>query len=218
MPPPGVVGVGNNMTRQLILTLLVAALLAPFASAQTGVSTASASMEFGDHETVDHQITVPGRLSYTADVLSARLRMSGIPVEYHVVDAPEWATVVIHPQRDVIPVDGAVNGATFYADRRFHLDIVLSPDAPVGQAAKIVVEAIVDGSTFAPYAYASAETLLVAAEPCHETAAEPEESVVLQTAAPPTMTAAGVSPLAIAGGALASLGVIGLAVRALRRK
>ena len=199
-----------------ILGLAVVALaLASAAQAQVVQQTATSTLEVKPLETgVAHgSVTVlPGRLTYTSDAISPYTSLSGIPVYYRVVEVPAWATVVVSPSHDVIPVDAPPHGVTWTAARSLQLQVLLSPDAPAGAVGQVTVEAITDGSGLAGETQVRSTFALPVAseEACHHPeAAQPTTDdaadVTLQSAATSPATA---TPIAAIGvGAVAALGV-----------
>ena len=212
-------------TLTLFLLALVTLALAAPAQAQVVHQTASSTLELKPLDgSVPHggATLAQGRLTYTSDAITPYTSLSGISVQYQIVDGPAWATVIVSPSQDVIPVHDTPHGVTWTATRMLQIQIILSADAPAGAVGQIVVEAVTQPSGFAGDTVSRAALAVVVApdDACHHPesvmAAEGEATdVTLQSAAsaPAPATA---TPIAAVG--LGALAAVGIALYARKRK
>lgn len=137
--------------RTILLLLALAGLaLASPASAQ-GIGQAAGILTITPPK-VDLREGIPllvdGVIEFRGDAYHA-LNMQGVPVEYKVTIAPEWAAVTVSPANDVISLN--VNGPQVTGARPLVVSILLSDQALIGDVGTVEVTA-----TFRPQAPGSA--------------------------------------------------------------
>lgn len=117
-----------------LLALLVAS---PFASAQASLVL---TLDPLDEPLVQGEAAVVrGTVRYVSDV-RATTSLIGVPVQYSVQNAPEWASVSLMPAADIIPL-GQPMGATVEGQARFVAFVIAAPDAPVHEVGALEIHA-----------------------------------------------------------------------------
>lgn len=226
------------MTRALLVLLLLSggiALAAPLAEAQVLGSVLTLSVAPGDEPIVEGgRLILYGTLTFTGDVTAVG-NVNGIPVTYVVADAPAWATVVVSPSSDVLPVPFPSGpGLSYTVTRMFTIIVDAGHGGVDGDVGAIEVVASANPSmpasskpsakALTPIRYEAAqddcpEPAVVAAPapaPEHETAtAAPARA---ETGGTTTVQSSAATPLALPIAAVAGFGAVGAGAGLLLRR
>lgn len=219
-----------TMQRTLLTTLVATMLLAvaaPAASAQAVPLTGNSTLSLELHGleapiTAGASAKLLGELRLTTDSLTPTLSPEGLRVELSVIEAPEWATVVLSPSTVVLYPNTAppVGYASEYVDR-FEATVAVDPDTLERGWETITLRAEFVGNAFMAPATAESSAAVRAddALPCHhdetpeDAAAGDDLSVQTGGAATPLAARGGI----LAVGGIAIVGAIGVATLLRRR-
>lgn len=135
------------MRTQKLSYLLVAAFLAtalvalvPTAQAQQSATiVVSMSAPSDAVKPLQGPLTFSGTTTFTGDT-GAYTSIIGVPITYTVTKQPAWATVLVSPATDVIPVPSTPN-PTFTGSRPFTVIVTASEQAPAFTADQIEITA-----------------------------------------------------------------------------
>ena len=211
--------------RPLLLSLVVALVAAPgLADAQ---KSASATLKVQPFERVLHASDSLGAaavLQYSADP-TVYLSLEGVPVTYSVTKQPAWATVVLSPQSDIIPVQVQPQ-TTFNAMRSLQVLVDIPGDATGDLVDLIEVTATIRGGALGiPLVVKASVPLHLVAGPhaCPDAAPAPARddapaTVSPQPSAPVKVQSASMSVPTISGVALAGFALVGAGVGLVLRR
>lgn len=168
--------------RPLLLAamLAIALVLLPLASAQFGQRsqlTLSMSVPTQAITEAGAPLSFSGTVTFVGDA-TYYTQTNGIPISYVVTKQPAWATVIVSPATDVIPLPSTPTSVNVYGSRPFQVTVVLDPaqadqpDFPRRLTDQIEVTATAGWTMFSGAASGKSAVPLVVSlpdvEPCHE--------------------------------------------------
>lgn len=169
------------------------------------------------------RITFSGMIDYTAD-LTTYTSLSGIPVTYTVTKAPAWASVIISPATDIIPLPSTPS-FMFMASRPFTVIVDVGSNVTGELVDQIEVTATTTPGSFGKAATGKSAVpirLDVAQdEPCDAAhpLAEPEAQPAAAEPAPEVQVQSGsVTPLSTRWLVIAGFGLVGAGVGLVLRR
>lgn len=217
-----------------ILPLLIAlaglALAAPASAQGFGQAAAVLTITPPQHDLQRAEpLVVEGTIHFTGDLVHA-LNLHGIPVEYKVTYAPPWASVLVTPGNDVIPLHAGPS-PTVQGTRPLTVSILLSDAIHPGQIGVIEVVATLRPQQPGASAFSVSASIPVRVEghpdDCPEYAGTTDSSVAPATVDPLAQQAAapvsaneqplyvqtgGATPMNTAWYAIGGFGLVGAGV------
>lgn len=197
----------------LIVTLLGATTLA---SAQTQQPVTLVLAVGSPAEPVEPgaALVMPGELRLTVDSVSARLALQDFHATLSLVDAPGWLDATIEPAEMTFRPDELPTGLTWTASGPFELRGVLRDDAPSCSEATIVVEVVLQETSFTTRATSRAQAVVTTtSDPCMQSMVVRQEGEYLVPASADEPTERDVPAPAMLAAPL-----VALAAAALRRR
>lgn len=150
------------------LAVLLATLAAlPHASAQqTGAVTVHLQ---APTEAVreDGSISFSGTVTFVSDY-TAVTSLMGVPVQYMVTAAPEWASVVVSPASDVFPLPAAGASPSYVATRTFTITVAAGQELPSDVTSLVQITATTTPGLLGKSFSGRGETLVHYDAPEHE--------------------------------------------------